>query len=234
MRIGLCCSPNRAREAIRAGFDYVELPGYLLAIGERFVDLQVEACNVLFVGDLNLWIDTEACRDHLVSLIEGADNAGVGLLVFGSGNARRAEDGARSDEANQRFVEFCDWLQSIADRHDITIAPESLNRGETNVGNDYPEMARALAKKAVGHTADSFHIMKEARPGQTWDDLVPLRPDHVHLSDSGRGFTDPESLRPFVQRLKALGYTGRVSFEGAWDGSLTDLARSMRDLLDSA
>lgn len=229
MKYGLCCSLENASLAVKAGFDYVELgaglfqgldPNYMQ---NPFAGLPVEATNLFFVGSLRLF---GAARtpvfDYVKRTVERAANAGVKVMVIGSGGVRRAPDGLDAATALEGFIRVAEMAQSVASRCGIVIAPESLNRSETNVGNDLPSLAVALRSVGVGYTPDTYHVLYEEGQGEIdWAAQIPFMPDHVHIGNRARvvfGPDEPELIGA-ATRLRDLGYDGRISYEGAIEPS---------------
>ena len=140
-------------------------------------------------------------------------------MVLGSGGARRAP--AVGQEWEDDFVEVAAALDEFAKVHGIRVVPESLNKSETNVGNDLEKLARSLHARGLGYTADAYHVLREEGVSPDWEKQIPFAPAHVHFASYERKVPQPDDrmLEPFFKRLKALGYRGRVSFEG----SLEDL-----------
>jgi hypothetical protein len=105
----------------------------------------------------------------------------------------------------------------------VEIAPESLRREETNVGNYLGDLARMLQFKGIGYTADSFHVVHQpgASPGDAsfWAHELPHAPAHVHISTADRTWrvSEERDLKMFSMRLLELGYGGRVSLECKWE-----------------
>ena len=83
------------------------------------------------------------------------------------------------------------------------MAPESLNRSETNVGNDLGQLAKDLAAKGIAYTADLYHILYEANADGHPPDFaeqLPFAPLHVHLADLPRHVPAPDD--PASSRLR--------------------------------
>jgi sugar phosphate isomerase/epimerase len=225
MRFGLCCGMDDAEAALEAGFDYVELPASQLLQNEsRYAALRPEATNLFFPGTIRLFgPDRTSFLDYAQSVVEGASRVGVRTMVIGSGGARKAPEGTEPDEAEAGFIRVAAEITDLAEPYGIIVAPESLNRTETNVGNRLGKLATNLRTAGVAFTADSYHVITEwilsgneqPPPIEHWRDEVPYLPAHVHLG--GRDRVDPLPNDPdiagFVMRLFELGYDGRVSLE---------------------
>lgn len=241
MKFGLCCSLEDAAEAVRLGADFVELPISAFAEPDLFDprpyhDLPVLAGNLFFPGSIVL-VGPEATeyRDYAKRAMERASQIGMSVAVIGSGGSRRAPFGTTVSRAARRFVEIAQDVSEIASAVGVVVAPEPLNRSETNVGNDLAWMSRALSVRGVAFTADSYHVlyewdanMRERDPERLVPttyylaDQIPFRPAHVHLSNLFREAGEPTDpmLRAFAGRLRELGFDGGVSLECRWPGPL--------------
>ncbi|MES1228027.1 MAG: TIM barrel protein [Armatimonadota bacterium] len=216
MRLGLCCSPEQAPIALEAGFDYVELPAHLLlGFGHKpFGDLPAETTNLFFDGSVNLF-ENRFVTDIVSRTVNRAAEAGVQVMAIGSGAQRRAPEGVDAKTGLDTFLKVAETAQRYASRHDIVIAPESLNRLETNVGNDLPELAHALREIGIGFTLDTYHVVYEAEGKPVdWEQQVPFCPSHVHFGYRSLQALDGKESQRVADRLKALGYDKRVSYEG--------------------
>lgn len=230
---GLCCGSDKAHEALAAGFSYVELPAAPLAEGADYSGLPVAATNLFFPGGLSLYSDRAACESHARKVISRAIEFGVPLMVIGSGGVRRAPEG---DDPAIREAEFYDFVAQMQDEfHQVILAPESLNRTETNVGNDYGPLAVALAQRGCSATLDAYHVALE--PGFSgWEGRIPVLPKHLHLASPSRDMPEPDC--PFLLSLfvamNQMGYSGTASFEGRWNKPLDECHRNLQTLAERA
>ncbi|MHB8636771.1 MAG: TIM barrel protein [Fimbriimonadaceae bacterium] len=236
MRFGVCCGLGEAHLALALGYDYVELGASTIAEAPdvaSFRDLPIEATNLFFPGAIQLFgPEPDAYRAYAHDAIERVASLGVKIMVVGSGASRRAPHGIPPDVAEARFGEIPADLQGMATEYGIAIAPESLNRSETNVGNDLGVLAHALRADAVGYTADLYHILYEAdADGRTANmaEQVPFAPTHVHLADRPRFAPDVDntSVIAFAHRLRDLGYSARISLECQRPDPPEDLAKGL-------
>lgn len=236
MRFGVCCTLDEAPQALEMGADYVELPAASFGVLEEsdfdpgaYRDLAVEATNVFFPGRMALiGYGADEWRGYAKRTIQRAASIGIKMMVVGSGSARKAPGGVAPSRAALEFIGVVSELQEIAEPFGISVAPESLNRAETNVGNSLPWLARALDRVGVGYTADSYHVlyewdadMRERDPERLEPtrfylmDQMPFKPAHVHLANLFRQAPDRHDpmMRAFFARLAELGFDGRISLE---------------------
>jgi sugar phosphate isomerase/epimerase len=225
VRFGLCCGLAEADDALAAGFDYIELPAsQLLENRAEYARLAPEATNLFFPGAMRLYGPEKGeYMAYAREVVPAAAEVGVRTMVIGSGAARKCPEGMQLDRAEAAFVRIASEITDIAEPLGLIIAPESLNRTETNVCNDLGSMAANLRTLGVAYTADSYHVISEwvfdGHEGPPtmgfWRDQVPYLPAHVHLGSRDRvdPLPDDPDLEGFVKRLFELGYDGRVSLE---------------------
>lgn len=232
MRFGLCCGPERASEALKAGFDFVEVPAALLAdVGSDQLEswgreFRPEATNLFFPSGVRLFgPEATDWRPVASRTIRAAANAGVRVMVLGSGGARRTPEGWDPSDAEREFVAVAEELQKMADPFGVRIAPEPLNAEECDVWNDQGALARALAERGVGYCLDSYHLLHWWRrrepqaesPSRGFlEEQVPHAPLHVHWANFPfRSWpkAGDRAAEAIAERLSSVGYDARVSLE---------------------
>ena len=245
MKFGLCCDLTEFESALQAGFDYVEgsLSGLAGAPSlDAYRGVPMEATNLFFPGSFRLFgAERTPYLEYARTALERAGELGVKVAVLGSGAVRRAPEDEELEEFEDSFAVVASELADIAEEFGITLAPESLNRSETNIGNDLGQLAHRLANLGVAYTADSYHVLYEwkaqnpdqATPPQSiWDVHIPFAPAHVHVATLPRVAPAPDDpkLSGFVTRLRQLGYDGRVSLECQRGNSAQELAGALSNL----
>ncbi len=237
MRFGICGTEEDWGAALGAGFDYVEVAasGLTDAGGP-----ELYATNLFFAPGVRLFgPEATAWYEAAERTIARAAARGAEAMVVGSGGQRQSPEGFDGEAG---FAAVAGALARFGEGRGVTIAPESLNRRETNVGNGLGDLARRMRSVGAGFTADSHHVLVEwdldGRPGaveELWEREVPFAPDHVHLAPLDRSppRRDDPMLRAFAGRLRALGYDAGLSYEGSRpDGfSFAGLLAEMRALL---
>ena len=240
--IGMCTSPDRAKklEEMRGtcstGYAYWE-PAVSSALvpledDESYesqrekllsVDLPIYAFNafvpseVRLVGDDVQWKQVEMYAKRAT---KRAADVGGQIIVFGSGGARAVPKGYSRKRAWKQLIQFLRLCAAEAERYDLTIAIEPLNRSETNIINAYSEaveLAKEVDREQIQVLADIYHFMMEDEPLEHIRQ-APQWLVHVHLADSGRLYPGSGSypLQELFDLLREVGYEGRASIECRW------------------
>ncbi|MDD8025341.1 MAG: sugar phosphate isomerase/epimerase [Acidobacteriota bacterium] len=191
----------------------------------REAPLPALVCNGFLPGRLKA-VGPEAKPEDVLAYagisFRRAARAGVGTIVWGSGESRKIPDGWAKAKAEEQFRDLARRTATLAASSGIILALETLHRGETNFINNLKEGAAMV--DAVGHPnfrllADFYHLLQE---GETPDDVVACgrRLHHCHIAEKERRTppgTAGDDFRPFLKALRKIGYGGRLSLEGRWD-----------------
>lgn len=235
MQFGVCGSPDLASKAAIAAYDYMEStvdsllkprePDAVFLAGLKAFQnaaLGYPVANSFIPGDLKITgpaVDPPSLRHYVVTTMQRAETAGVDLIVFGSGRARRVPEGFDSQIAYDQLVDFCAMAGPVAWDHGVTVAVEPLNANECNVLNSVDECARLVHR--VSHPAirllvDAYHMMQDDdRTGSIVEQGSILA--HAHVATIPKRLppgAEPCDFLPFFHALKQAGYKGRVSIEG--------------------
>jgi len=235
--LGACSSADKWESLKKAGADYVEEGvGKLLKpnapdaeVEKVLADLKaknipVPVCNGFLPGDLKL-VGPEARHDAVVEYatkaFQRAKEVGIGIIVLGSGGARKVPDGFDRAKAEEQFVAVLKRLGAAADPFGVTVAMESLNRSETNFGNTLRDCLGYI--KAANHpriklVADFYHMMRENEGPEVIVD-AGSRVVHVHVAEKAERTppgTAGDDFKPYLAALKKVGFSGRMSLECRW------------------
>ncbi len=236
MIYGVCAEPEDAAALAEAGF----LPQL-----ERIqaAALPCVAANCFIPAHLKITgpqVDFDGLARYVEVACERARRAGIETIVFSSGGARAIPDGFDRQRAWGQLIDFGRMLGPVAERHGVTIAVESLNKGETNVLNATADCARYVREAdhpSVRLLVDGYHWALEH---ESVADIVAAGPllCHAHIAtyQTRRApGAEPCDFGPFFQALKDGGYDGRISIEGKWDdlagqaaGALAELQRAVQ------
>lgn len=234
MKFGVCGGPEMAAVAKTAGYDYFEWSvGGLLhpREDESFFETALEqvaatgfpcpAVNVFIPGDLKITgegVNFAALEAFVSTALRRAERAGVKVIVFGSGGARKIPEGFDRERGWAQLVQFGRMLAPLAGQHNVTVVVEPLNLTETNVINSVSEGAKLVHE--VNHPnlrllVDGYHWAKDH---ETPDGILAngglLAHTHVATVDGRRPPREGDDCAVFFQLLRQAGYDGRVSIEG--------------------
>ena len=233
MKVGICTAVENIKKMEAIGFDYIE-PSVVSIVkmsDEEFEaavklvegsGIKCEAFNVLFPGDVRLTgpgVDEKAMEGYLKSAFPRVSRLGAKVIVFGSGGARRIPDGWSREEGWKQLVRAARIVGDVASEYGLTVAMEPLNTSETNILNSVKECMDFV--KDVNHShvkllADFYHMRRE---NEDMDVLLSASPDlvHLHIANSHGRVCPLERTEDdydiFFERLKQIGYQGRVSIE---------------------
>lgn len=255
MKFGVCTSPSTARTAARVGFDYFEMTvGDLLKPKEsdsafnaalaamRAAALPCPVCNVFIPPDLKITgqqVDLPALEHYVTTACQRAKQAGVEVIVFGSGGARRVPDGFDQAAARRQIIAFLSLLGPIAARNDVTVAVEPLNLVECNILNSVAEVAgvvRAVDHPGIQMVVDAYHLLKD---GDSLEDVAAFGEliAHAHIATIPNRLSpgrQPCDFIPFFQALAHGGYDGRISIEGNINNDEAELREALRVMRQAA
>ncbi len=250
MRLGVCANSIDAAGLAGAGAQYMEENIQSFLAPERPLadfrqrlscvpsGLPIEAANCFLPHDLP--VVGPSCDLHRLSAwgreaIARAGAAGIGILVLGSGAARRCPEGWSQARAQQQFTDYLRLLAPDAQAAGLALAVEPLNRAECNLINTIEEgvaAVRAADRPAVGLVVDIFHMM---RNGEAPEAILQAQGLIVHAHVAEReGRTAPgtkgDDLRPFLRQLHAAGYNRRISCECSWTDLRSELPAALAAL----
>lgn len=184
--------------AMEMGYDYIEATaGEILALTAE--ELEALSCMVNS-GDfalryVNSFVrpDLKICTEKRKVLEEYAGEVirrvamlGAGVLVFGSGVARKHPESMTQTEGLQKLIDFLGICAKAAKEHGIKIALEPLNRTETNILNSVAEGAALvhwLDSPEIVLLADAFHMAIEGESAEVIldnEDIIT----HLHISEA--------------------------------------------------
>lgn len=235
VQVGYCSNLKSIEAAKAAGFDYLELGTTELAalsddefektvVRIKEVGLPVPVVNLFLPAALKV-TGPEIDRDQQMAYVKKAfarlARLGTGILVFGSGGARRVPDGFSKDEAFAQLVEFGKRIAPEARAHGLTIAIEPLRREETNIINSAAEglkLVTAIGDPNFQLMVDFYHLAIEKEDPEI---LVRAKDQirHLHMANpQGRVFPlrwEEYDYAPFFASLRKSGFDKRISVEAS-------------------
>ncbi len=235
VQVGYCSTLKNIDAAKAAGFDYLELGTSEIAAlsDEEFekavahikeVGLQVPVTNLFLPAALKV-TGPQTNRDEQMAYVKKAfarlSRLGTGIVVFGSGGARRVPEGFSKEDAFKQLVEFGKRIAPEARAQGLTVAIEPLRREETNIINSAAEgleLVVAVDDPNFQLMIDFYHLASEKEDPEI---VVRAREHirHLHMANpQGRVFPlvwTEYHYAPFFAKLREIGYDKRISVEAS-------------------
>lgn len=223
VKIGCCAPMEQYDEVSAAGFDYIELPGRVLALlpeeelaqWERTVQQGPIPCagiNVALCPDVKICgpsFSEEAAERYAQLLCGRAARLGATKIGIGSPASRELPQGFSVDTAWRQTERFLRIFCAAAQPYGIDILWEPLNTEETIFGVDSLESAEHIAKlradgvSNLGLVADLYHMVRKGEDAAVLARLLPYV-GHVHIKSArgGRGYVtqaDADTMKPLLR-----------------------------------
>jgi sugar phosphate isomerase/epimerase len=239
MKFGICAPVKEVATLKSIPFDYLEENVRRFLIPEkpqeefeeqlraaRQLPVALEAANSFIPPDLPLVatptrpVDTVRIERFVKTALERAEQAGIKVIVFGSGDARACPEGYDKSDAVHQIGDYLATWSEWAQPHGVEIVLEPLRYQETNTLNTVAESGELVEQKVSSGArllADTYHMANNQEDPAT---IVPYAPllAHVHVAElegraaPGYGF----DFRPYFSALKRGGYDRRISIECNW------------------
>ncbi len=240
MKFGICASYQEVAPLQGKAFDYLEENIQRFLVPEqkqehfeqlwheaRAIGIPIEACNSMLPSNLPIiatptqQVDSMRLERYIKTMLQRAEQVGVRVIVFGSGDARRCPPNYDYNAALQQIGEHLATWGAWAQQHGVQIALEPLRYEETNILNTITEGGALVTKhSASGATLliDTYHM---ACNGEAPAEIVAWVPliSHVHVAEKQERAAPgrfSEDLRPYFRALHTGGYDHRISIECLW------------------
>jgi len=256
MRLGICVPFENLDAAASYGYDYIEVSvGSIAGLEEEAFEavkaaaaskpIRVEAANVMLPGWAHVlgpeanWPEIRAYLDKAYSRLS---QLGCKTVVFGSGGPRRVPEGLTREAAWSQLIEFSRMIADLAGSYGIMIALEPLNTKECNIITSVSEGGRLVEDAAHPNfklLADYYHMLRENEGfGGVEKYGKELRHIHFHPaigSETAPYAEDGTDYKAFFDKLKEVGYDGRVSLEGTpnFGPAYRDACRYLKSLINA-
>lgn len=254
MKIGVCGGFDRIAIAAECGFDYIETNFRNLAVSsekdfQKFLaelkkhNISCEAANCFLPGEMKITganVDYEAIKNYLSVGYKRAAEAGIKVVVLGSGGARNIPDGYSYKDAVKDIIRFVkDYAGPMAAEYGINFVFEPLCKLESNIINTIKEgamLASAIDLPNVGTLGDLYHMYVE---GDTYDDVRELKGVLLHAHMSNPISNNPDMKRIYMKDANEFDYKGffdalkyagceRVSIEANTDDFASDAREAIK------
>jgi sugar phosphate isomerase/epimerase len=241
MKFGICASFRDIVNLKTVNFDYLEENVQRFLIPERpqeefdaqlrearqILPLPIETANSFLPSDLVLvatpeqQVDTRRLEQYVKTALRRAEQSGIRIIVFGSGNARKCPPGYAYEDAKQQLADHLATWSRWAREHGVTLVLEPLRYEETNILNTVAEsgaLVSSIADSGARLLADTYHMACNREDPETvlpWASLL----SHVHvaeLQDRAAPGHYGEDFKPYFSALHRAGYDQRISIECRW------------------
>jgi sugar phosphate isomerase/epimerase len=182
------------------------------------------SCNVFVPGSLKLVgpaVNEPAVLGYVDTVLRRCREAGVQIVVLGSGEARRIPAGYDSVKASQEFIVLVRKMADLASAYGITVAIENLNHKETNfvlsVGQAI-DIVKAVNRPSFRLTVDIYHMLVEDEPAEVIEQSAGILA-HCHIAEeTDRAYPGKAGVdfRPYFKAMKSAGYRGKIMIECRW------------------
>ena len=182
---------------------------------------KVFLCNIFFPGTIKIAgpvVDVNRVVGYADTVFSRAEKAGIGLIVLGSGGARRIPEGYDTKKAQADFAVLCKKLAIVAKKYNIMIALESLEATETNFLISLDAAAEVV--RAVNHpnfklNADIFHMMREGESPQSIVDAADILVYCEIAEKEKRSLpgVKGDDFKPWLRALRKAKYNGHLFIE---------------------
>jgi sugar phosphate isomerase/epimerase len=166
---------DQAHYAKRAGLEYIELSvDRIMRYSEnRFEIFKKElaesplpclACNNFIDPSIKLAgkeYNRTVFENYVTRALERISSIGAGKVVFGSAKARAIPSYLSVEEGRSQIIERIRFIAGIAEKHNIEVEIEHLNRMECNCINTFEEstaIAKQLNRPNVKSIFDYYHF----------------------------------------------------------------------------
>lgn len=238
LELGICTGFSNSEIMNKLGYSYIEesVSRFLMPnkTEEEFnetllltkkASLPIKACNNFIPKDLKS-VGPDAVHAKILTYAETALRrshiADVEFIIFGSGGSRSIPEGFPKDQARAQFIDLCKEIAKIAERYDVTVVLEPLNRLDCNFINSVDEGGEIV--KAIDHPnfqllADIYHMKMDGEGPENilkQGNLIK----HVHIAekqDRAVPGTYNEDFRPYFDALNKINYKGKISIEARWN-----------------
>ena len=186
--------------------------------------LNLYSCNVFIPGSLKLvgpLVDEKAVLGYVDTVLRRCRDAGVQIVVLGSGEARRIPAGYDSVKASKEFILLVRKMADLASAYGIVIAIENLNHRETNFVlsvSQAIDIVKAVNSPAFRLTVDIYHMLVEDEPAEVIEQSAGILA-HCHIAEeTDRAFPGKTGVdfRPYFKAMKKAGYRGKIMIECRW------------------
>jgi len=186
--------------------------------------LSIIAFNIFMPGDMKLVgpdVKEDAILSFATGVFERCKRAGITMIIWGSGGARRVPDGFEYAKAKEQFISIAGKVSLIAKRYKIDLVLENLNSTETNFINTVEEAFDVVTKVNQPNfwlCVDVYHMLME---GEGPAVIAKTKNKLIHVDIAEKVNRAPpgvagDDFREYLKVLKSVGYSRKIVLECRW------------------
>ena len=253
--LGVCTSVNNSHLLKKYGYDFVEdqVRKFLVPRENeetfeqnlkklKSAQLPVYAVNSFLPGDIKSVGDDmneNVLLEYADTSFKRAKQAGVKIIVYGSGGSRKIPDGFSHKRAKEQFISLLVKMAPLAEKQGIIICLEPLKRDATNFINTVSEGGEIVAKVNHPHVkmvVDFYHMLCN---NENPRDIEKLKGKvaHCHIAEEKERRppgTYGENFRSFFKALQKINYSGKVSIECRWKNLEDELPVAYQTIMEQS
>ena len=204
----------------------------------RGLRTSVIAMNIFMPGDMKLVgpdVKEEVILAYAKSVFERCKRAGITMVIWGSGGARRVPDGFDYNKAKEQFINIAGKVTLLANEYKINLALENLNSTETNFINTVEEAFEVVNRVDQSNfwlCVDIYHMLME---GEKPTVIEKTKKKLIHCDIAEKVKRAPpgvsgDDFRPYLTELKKVGYSGKIVLECRWDNLAQQVSSAKENL----
>lgn len=182
------------------------------------------AVNIFIPGNLKTVgpaVDEAAILAYTAKVFERCRQAGVGMVVWGSGGSRRLPEGWDYADGVRQFTSIAKKIAVQAQQYDIELTLENLNSGETNFLtklSEVIEVVKDVNEPNLNVCVDIYHMLRENEPPAVivqGGDLI-RHCDIAEKENRTAPGTVGDEVVPYLAALKEINFKDVIIIEGRW------------------
>jgi sugar phosphate isomerase/epimerase len=182
------------------------------------------AVNYFLPGNLKVIgpdVNEEAILAYTDVVFQRCRQIDVDLVVWGSGGSRRLPDGWDYQKAVDQFVSIAKKVAVQAQKYDILITVENLNKTEANFLNGFDEVVNVVKRVDEPNLmacVDIYHMLMDGDPASmiALGKGLTFHCDIAEKADRDPPGTAGDEVVPYLQELKRIDYKGKIVIEARW------------------
>ncbi len=183
------------------------------------------AVNYFLPGNLEVIgpeVNEEAILAYTEVVFQRCQQIGVNLVVWGSGGSRRLPEGFEYEKAVDQFVYIAKKVAIQAQKYDILLTVENLNKTEANFLNGFDEVVSVVKRVDEPNLmacVDIYHMLMDGDPPSMIElgEGITFHCDIAEKADRDPPGTAGDEVVPYLQAMKAIGFKDKIVIEARWD-----------------